>query len=40
MEDIDINKISVSKKELYGNKGALTYFTGYNDNDIRLDRYV
>ena len=33
MENIDINKILVSKKEPYGNKGAFRYFIGYNDND-------
>ena len=32
--DIDVNKILVSKKEPYGNKNSLKYFIGYNDNDI------
>ena len=35
MEDVDINKILVSKKEPYGNKGVFNYFIGYNDNDKR-----
>ena len=34
IDDIDFNKILVSKKELYGTKKALKYFLGYNDNDI------
>ena len=33
-DDIDVNKILVSKKEPYGTKNALKYFIGYNDNDI------
>ena len=33
-DDVDVNKILVSKKELYGTKNALKYFTGYNDNDV------
>ena len=31
-EDIDINKIFVSKKESYGMKNATKYFIGYIDN--------
>ena len=34
IEDIDINNILVSKKEVYGNKNPFKYFIGYNDNDI------
>ena len=34
IEDIDVNKILVSKKESYGNKNLLKYFIRYNDNDI------
>ena len=34
IDDIDVNKILVSKKELYGNKNSLKPFIGYNDNDI------
>ena len=33
-DDIDVNKILVSKKESYSNKNSLEYFIGYNDNDI------
>ena len=33
IEDIDINKIFVSKKESYGTKNAIKYFIGYIDND-------
>ena len=34
IDDIDVNKILVSKKEPYGNKNSLKYFTGFNDNSI------
>ena len=34
IEDIDINKILVSKKESYGKKGSQIYFIGYNDDDV------
>ena len=34
IEDIDINNILVSKKELYTTKNSFKYFIGYNDNDI------
>ena len=34
MDNIDVNKILVSKKEPYGAKNALKYFIGYNDNDV------
>ena len=34
IDDIDINNILISKKELYGNKNSHKYFIGYNDNDI------
>ena len=34
IDNIDVNKILVSKKEPYGTKNALKYFVGYNDNDI------
>ena len=34
IDDIDVNKILVSKKELYSTKNALKYFIGYNDNDV------
>ena len=37
IDDLDVNKILVSKKEPYGKKNSLKKcFTGYNDNnDIR-----
>ena len=31
---IDVNKILVSKKEPYGTKNSLKYFSGYNDNNV------
>ena len=34
IDDIDVNKILVSKKETYGKYNSLKYFIGYNDNDI------
>ena len=33
IEDINANKILVSKKEPYGVKNSFKYFTGYYDND-------
>ena len=32
--DIDVNKILVSKIESYGTKNSLKYFIGYNDGDV------
>ena len=32
INDIDVNKILVSKKEPYGKHNSLIYFIGYNDN--------
>ena len=34
INDIDINKILVSKKEPYDTNNSYKYFTGYNDNDV------
>ena len=34
IDNTDVNKILVSKKEPYGNKNSFKYFIGYNDNDI------
>ena len=34
IDDINVNNILISKKELYGTKNSLKYFIGYNDNDI------
>ena len=33
-DDIDSNKILVSKKEQYGKHNSFKYFIGYNDKDI------
>ena len=33
-DDIDANKILVSKKEPYGKNNSLIYFIGYDDNDV------
>ena len=34
MNDIDVNKILVLKKESYGTKNSLKYFIGYNDGNV------
>ena len=34
IDDIDVNKISVSKKEPYVINKSFKYFIGYNDNDV------
>ena len=34
IDDIDVNKILVSRKEPYGKNNSLIYFIGYNDNDV------
>ena len=34
IDDIDVNKILVSKKETYGKYNSFKYFIGYDDNDI------
>ena len=34
INDINVNKILLSKKEPYGKKNSLKYFIGYNDNDV------
>ena len=34
IDDIDVNKILVSKKEPYGKNNSLIYFIGYNDINI------
>ena len=33
-DDIDVDKILVSKKEDYGVKKSIKYFIGYHDNDV------
>ena len=35
IDDIDVNKVLVSKKEQYGKNNSFIYFIGYNDNDLR-----
>ena len=40
IDDIDVNKILVSKKEQYGKHNSFKYFIGYNDNDIIRPLYV
>ena len=34
IDNIDVNKILVSKKEPCGTKNSLKYFIRYNDNDV------
>ena len=34
LNDIDVNKILVPKKESYGTKNSLKYFIGYSDTDV------
>ena len=34
IDDIDANKIFVSKGEPHGTKNSFKYFTGYNGNDV------
>ena len=38
--DIDTNKILVSKKEQYGKYNSFKYFIGYNDNDVIRPLYL
>ena len=40
INNIDVNKILVSKKEPYGTKNSFKYFIGYNDNDVIRPLYV
>ena len=40
IDEIDVNKILISKKEPYGAKGAFKYFIGFNDNDIIRPLYL
>ena len=39
-DDIDVNKILVSKKEQYGRYNSFKYFVGYNDNDFIRPLYL
>ena len=34
IDNIDVNKILVSKEEPYGTQNSFKYFIGYNDNDF------
>ena len=34
IDDIDVNKMLVSKEKPYGTKNSFKYFIGYNDNDV------
>ena len=40
IDNIDVNKILVSKKEPYGTKNSFKYFIGYNDNDVIRPLYL
>ena len=40
IDDIDVNKILVSKKETYGKYNLVKYFIGYNDNDVFRPLYL
>ena len=40
IDDIDINKILVSKKEQYGKYNSSKYFIGYNDNSVIRPLYL
>ena len=34
IDNIDVNKIMVSKKEICGKYNLFQYFIGYNENDV------
>ena len=40
VDDIDVNKILVSKKGQYGKYNSFKYFIGYNDNDVIRPLYL
>ena len=40
IDDIGVNKILFSKKELYGKYKSFKYFIGYNDNDVIKPLYL
>ena len=40
IDNIDVNKILVSKKETYGKYNSFKYFIGYNDNDVIRPLYL
>ena len=40
IDDIDVNKILVSKKETYGKYNSIKYFIGYNDSNVIRPLYL
>ena len=40
IDDINVNKIVVHKKEKYGKYNSFKYFIGYNDNDVIRPLYL
>ena len=40
IDDVDVNKILVSKKEQYDKYKSFKYFIGYNDNDVIRPLYL
>ena len=40
IDDSDVNKILVSKKEQYGKHNSFKYFIGYNDNNVIRPLYL
>ena len=40
IDDIDVNKILVSKTEQYGKYNSFKYFIGYNDHDVIRPLYL
>ena len=40
IDDIDVNKILVSKKEQYGKHNSFKYFIRYNDNNVIRPLYT
>ena len=40
IDDVDVNKILVTKKETYGKYNSFKYFSGYNDNDVIRPLYL
>ena len=39
-DDIEVNKILISKKEQYDKYNSSKYFIGYNDNDVNRPLYL
>ena len=37
---IEVNKILISKKELYGKKSSFKHFLGYDDDDVIRPLYI